>query len=426
MTGSLQKKGKYYYAVLNFYDSSGKRVPKWISTKCEVSKNTKRKAQEVLNQLLVEYTGHEVLGVSKSMKVSEFAWFWLESIRPSIEASTYDSYFSNVQHIEQFFGQEEYKDLFVEQLTCEIIREFYAFLLREGKMTRRRDDSDPGLSRKYVREIAKNFKRMLDYAGEQDIVFIKKKENPNPARLVEVPQKPEKIKEYAYLDEEDTAVLFKAIKGHVLEPYFIISYFYGLRRSEALGLMWKSVNLKKRVLVINHTVVNNRRRIEKDGTMNQASHREYPIPDFIYAILCYLKKEQEENRTLFGSEYIESGYVFTWADGRPFSTDYPTKAFKKIVRKTEGLDENLRLHDLRASCVTMLARDGYTLKEVQDWIGHAENSEETLKVYMRVKNNTKSRIGATMGEKFDSLASEEQLTEQCQLPSWISPGFTQK
>lgn len=407
MTGSLQIKGDYYYAVLNFYDQNGKRVVKWIPTRCEVSKNTKRKAKEILNQLLVEYSGHEVLGVSKNLHVSEFAWAWLESIKTTIEGSTYDNYYSNIQHIDQFFSQEKYKDLFVEQLTCDIIREFYLFLLNEGKFIRHKDDPDPGLSRKYVKEIAKNLNRMLDYASSQDVIFVRKKENPNPARLVPVPKKPERIKEYAYLDEEDSALFLKAIEGHVLEPYFIITLFYGLRRSEALGLMWKSVNLKKRTLIINHTVVNNRRRIERDGTKNQASHREYPTPDYIFNLLQGIKREQEENRKLFGSEYIDSGYVFTWVDGRPFSTDYPTKVFKKIVRETDGLDENLRLHDLRASCVTMLAKEGYTLKEVQDWIGHAENSEETLKVYMRSKSTAKSHIGANLSNKFGNFVSEQ-------------------
>lgn len=404
-------KGKYYYAVLNFYNSDGKRIPKWINTKCEVAKNTKRKAKEVLNQLIVEYAGHEIVGISKNIRVTDFAWMWLESIKTTIEGSTYDSYFSNVQHIEQFFNREKYRNLCIEQITCEIIREFYSFLLTEGKMVRHRNDDDPGLSRKYVREIAKNFKRMLDYASEQDIVFIKKKENPNPANLVKVPPKPERIKEYAYLDEEDSAIFLKAIKGHVLEPYFILTLFYGLRRSEALGLKWSSVNLNKKVLTINHTVVNNRRRIERDGTKNPSSHREYPIPDFIYELLKGIQKEQENNRELFGSDYIESGYVFTWADGRPFSTDYPTKTFKKIVLRTEGLDPKLRLHDLRASCVTMLAKEGYTLKEVQGWIGHAENSEETLKVYMRAKDTTKSRIGMSLSNKFGDFIVERGITE---------------
>lgn len=40
----LQIEGRYYYAVLSFYNSKGKRIPRWIPTKCAVDKNTKRKA----------------------------------------------------------------------------------------------------------------------------------------------------------------------------------------------------------------------------------------------------------------------------------------------------------------------------------------------------------------------------------------------
>ena len=405
MTGSLQIKGKYYYAVLNFRQKDGKRVARWISTGYEVSKNTKRKAMERLNQLKVEYSGREVLDECKNKKVVEFAWEWLKSIEPTIEVSTYDSYYSNVQHIEQFFSREPYCKLYVEELTCEIIKEFYFFLLKEGKLVKRKNDDDPGLSRKFVREIAKNLRMMLDYAHEKQVVFTIQKENPNPARLVAVPQKPGRIREYAYLDEEDFTLFLKAIKGHILEPYFIMTLFYGLRRSEALGLKWDAVNMKKKTLVIRHTIVRNRRRVERDGTKNEASHREYPIPDFIYEQLESIRKKQERNKRLLGSEYTDQGYVFTWPDGRPFSTDYPTKAFKKIIRGTEGLDEHLRLHDLRASCVTMLAKEGYTLKEVQGWIGHSENSEETLKVYMRAKSTVKSTIGASLSGKFTELSA---------------------
>ena len=113
------------------------------------------------------------------------------------------------------------------------------------------------------------------------------------------------------------------------------------------------------------------------------SPREYPLPDFVYDLLTGILQRQQENRRLFGDEYFDSDYVFTWDGGRPFSTDYPTKTFQKIVTRTEGLGENLRLYDLRTSCVTLFAQEGYTLKEIQKWIGHAENSEETLRVYMR-------------------------------------------
>lgn len=412
MTGSLQIKGKYYYAVLNFYDSKGKRLPRWIPTRCAVDKNTKRKAERILNQLLSEYDGHEIVDDSKNLKVSDFAWEWLRGKEDAIEGSTYDSYYSNVQHIEQFFGKEEYKDLYVEDLTCDVIEKFYTFLLKYGKLVKRKNDDDLGLSRKYVCEISKNLKAMLDYAHDKKVIFSNKDENPNPAKLVKVPKKRKTQIEFSYLDNEDSAIFLNAIKGHVLEQYFIITLFYGLRRSEALGLRWKAINLKKRVLVIKHTVVKNRRRIEKDRTKNDESHREYPIPDFVYELLTGIMQKQRENRRLFGDEYFDSDYVFTWDDGRPFSTDYPTKTFKKIVTRTEGLDENLRLHDLRASCVTLLAQEGYTLKEIQKWIGHAENSEETLKVYMRAKSKVKSNIGADLSGKFSALTSEKGTKEQ--------------
>lgn len=49
MTGSLQIKGDKYYAVLNFRDSTGKRVQKWLSLNLPV-KGNKRRAEAALNE----------------------------------------------------------------------------------------------------------------------------------------------------------------------------------------------------------------------------------------------------------------------------------------------------------------------------------------------------------------------------------------
>ena len=58
MTGSLQIKNEKYYAVLNFKDSTGKRVQKWINLNLPI-KGNKRRAEAVLNELLVNYQGYE-------------------------------------------------------------------------------------------------------------------------------------------------------------------------------------------------------------------------------------------------------------------------------------------------------------------------------------------------------------------------------
>lgn len=58
MTGSLQVKSEKYYAVLNFKDSSGQRVQKWIPLNLS-TKDNKRKAEAMLNALVVQYQGFE-------------------------------------------------------------------------------------------------------------------------------------------------------------------------------------------------------------------------------------------------------------------------------------------------------------------------------------------------------------------------------
>ncbi|MCX4343521.1 MAG: hypothetical protein OSJ53_06515 [Kineothrix sp.] len=40
-------------------------------------------------------------------------------------------------------------------------------------------------------------------------------------------------------------ILFSEIQGHVLEEMIIVTLFYGLRRSEALGLRWSAVDFEK-------------------------------------------------------------------------------------------------------------------------------------------------------------------------------------
>ena len=53
-TGYLREKKGRYYAVINLYDSDGKRIQKSHATGLVV-KNNKRKAEQFLKKLCVEY-----------------------------------------------------------------------------------------------------------------------------------------------------------------------------------------------------------------------------------------------------------------------------------------------------------------------------------------------------------------------------------
>ena len=54
ITGCLQKKNGYYYAVL-YLKVDGKRKTKWVATKLPVSTTSERKAQKALDEIRLQY-----------------------------------------------------------------------------------------------------------------------------------------------------------------------------------------------------------------------------------------------------------------------------------------------------------------------------------------------------------------------------------
>lgn len=67
---------------------------------------------------------------------------------------------------------------------------------------------------------------------------------------------------------------------------------------------------------------------------------------------------------------IDNDYVFTWEDGHPYSPDYVSHTFHKLLKKYDL--PHIRFHDLRHTCASMLLSEGYGLKDVQEWLGHSD------------------------------------------------------
>ena len=76
----------------------------------------------------------------------------------------------------------------------------------------------------------------------------------NPADKVERPKKQKYIADYYRLEELEQ--LFEATKDHPYSLLIQITAFYGLRRSEALGLRWDAIDFERNTITIRHIVTN--------------------------------------------------------------------------------------------------------------------------------------------------------------------------
>ena len=351
MTGSLQKKNGKYYIVLSI-QVDGKWKTKWIATGLDV-KGNKRKAENLLRVTLMNPPEKEV--PECEIFFHEYIEVWLQRARQRVNIVTYEGYETEVRrYVLPYFKDHP---IMLTDLNRRKMQNFFDYLIKTG----RKDGRGP-LSPKTLRDIKNVVYQPLKEAVKDEIIAS------NPCEYVELP-KPVRF-EASYYNAKQMRALFNAIKGDVLEPMIRITALYGLRRSEALGIKWDSIDFETGRLTIKHTVVVVKTIVEKDNTKNKSSRRSFALTDEALKIFKKLKAEETQNRKFFGSGYHESDYVFKWQDGTPFRPDFVTRHFKMLLEKN-GLPP-IRFHELRHSCASMLLNEGFSLKDIQAYMGHAD------------------------------------------------------
>ena len=115
-------------------------------------------------------------------------------------------------------------------------------------------------------------------------------------------------------------------------------------------------------LTIRHTVARVTKVVEKNKTKNASSFRSFPLTYDAVRLFKILLQQEQYYRNHFGKDYIDNDYVFTWEDGHPYSPDYVSHTFHKLLKKYDL--PHIRFHDLRHTCASMLLSEGYGLKDV--------------------------------------------------------------
>ena len=326
VAGHLREKKGYFYAVLNYTDAHGNRKTKWIATGLAVKGNKKR-AEAFLQEQRRSF--QEDVPITGDVLFADFMEQWLTVIKSSVAVTTFASYSNMVKKVIVPYFRE--RQIALQELSAKHIQDFY---LKELER----------VSASSVIHYHANIHKALKYAVKLDLI------SSNPADKIERPRKERFMANFYDADEVNR--LFEISKGTKLEIPILFGAFYGMRRSETLGMKWDAIDFERDTITIRHTLTTvaldgKRITVAEDRTKNKSSMRTLPLVPFVKERLLELKAEQEENRRLCGRSYVKdyTGYVCINEIGDIIKPNYVSCGFPKLLEE-HGL-RRVRYHDLR-------------------------------------------------------------------------------
>ena len=326
VAGHLREKKGYFYAVLNYTDAHGNRKTKWIATGLAVKGNKKR-AEAFLQEQRRSF--QEDVPITGDVLFADFMEQWLTVIKSSVAVTTFASYSNMVKKVIVPYFRE--RQIALQELSAKHIQDFY---LKELER----------VSASSVIHYHANIHKALKYAVKLDLI------SSNPADKIERPKKERFMANFYDADEVNR--LFEISKGTKLEIPILFGAFYGMRRSETLGMKWDAIDFERDTITIRHTLTTvaldgKRITVAEDRTKNKSSMRTLPLVPFVKERLLELKAEQEENRRLCGRSYVKdyTGYVCINEIGDIIKPNYVSCGFPKLLEE-HGL-RRVRYHDLR-------------------------------------------------------------------------------
>jgi integrase len=399
ITGRLTEKNGKWYAVINLYTAEGKRKEKWTGLDLEAKKGTKTEAAHRLNELLSKYNSGD-LYLKESLthaeqermrlaeqKVDEYIVEWLESHKCNISVLTYNSYKRMTDgRVVPYFRK---LGIPLKELTGDEVNEFYISLRNNG----------------LTGATAQRYHSMLHLAFKQ---AVKRRVIPtNPCDQADRPKAVQYIG--TYYNSEEIKQLLDCLDGDPMKIAIILTAYYGLRRSEVLGLKWDAIDTVEDKIYIRHKIIENKLNGNAikglDVMKTKSSYRSLPLMPFIKKALEEEKARQEEMqrglRKSYNRKYLD--YVCVDAMGDILKPQYVSEHFKVILERN-GLKE-IRFHDLRHSCASLMLANDISMKEIQEWLGHS-NISTTANIYAHVDSESK-RESARIIDKV--LSSEKAV-----------------
>jgi integrase len=218
----------------------------------------------------------------------------------------------------------------------------------------------------------------------------------SPCRSISLPRIPHQEQRYLAPDQVERLT-------EVVDPTFralvYCAVYLGCRWGELVGLKRDNLNLLKREVRIVGALeeVNGGPRYVEE-TKTNASRRTLSIPPFL---------AEELGLHLQGAP--ESDFIFTGSKGALLRrSNFRKRYWKPSVNRAE-LDPELRFHDLRHSCASILISRGAHPKEIQARLGHASITT-TLDRYGHLLPSLGSQLDESLEVAFREARSSRRAS----------------
>ena len=173
------------------------------------------------------------------------------------------------------------------------------------------------------------------------------------------------------LDAEQARRLLRAAGGDRFEALYVLAVTAGLRIGELLALLWQDVDLEpgRATLRVQRT-----KSTAKGGpvftTPKNGKGRSIMLTRHAIEALKVHRVAQNAERLKAGTLWQDNGLVFCTHGGRPLDSHSVARTSLKPLLKRAELPD-IRFHDLRHTCATLLLSRGHHPKLVQELLGHA-------------------------------------------------------
>ncbi len=335
--GSIsRRKGGGWMGQYVIYTSAGrKRKTVYGKTRAEVATKLAKAISNRADGLTFD---------AKNLTLGKYLDSWLKnSVQDTVRLTTYQGY----ERIVRLHIKPTLEGIKLDRLTPLHVRNLY------------REKLEAGLAPRMVQLIHTTLHKALKQAVADDLI---------PRNVTEAVKAPRPVsKEMQPLNLGQARTLLEAARGEKLEALYVLALTTGMRQGELLGLKWEDVNVESGILHVRRTLSTAMGEgFSFNPPKTTKSRRSIKVPQLALHALRRHRAAQLAARLKVAGLWKDHDLVFTTGVGTPIArADLITRSFKPLLRRA-GLPD-IRFHDLRHTCATLLLGKGVTNSCRSSW-----------------------------------------------------------